>query len=212
MIVEDDPLTSSLLSDSLRAQGFAVLVAGDVVAALAAVDEFDPDVALIDLALGEGPSGLDLAHVLHREHPWIALLLLTKHPDLRTAGISEDELPPGCGFLRKDRVRDAVHLVAGIEAVLADRPEAVRDDQDPSKPLGTLTSRQLEILRYVALGYTNDYIARRMGTSRSSVERWVTDIFRRLNISTQGDLNPRVEAARRFIAVAALPERTVDLS
>jgi DNA-binding NarL/FixJ family response regulator len=208
VVVEDDALTASLLSESLESQGFEVQVASGVVEALAAVDRFDPDVALIDLALGEGPSGLDLAHVLHREHPWIALLLLTKHPDLRTAGISDEELPAGCGFLRKDRVRDTRHLLDGIEAVLADRPAAVRHDQDPAKPLGNLTSRQMEILRYIALGYTNDYIARRMETSRSSVERWVTEIFRRLGIDTQGDINPRVEAARRFIAVAALPERT----
>jgi len=210
LVVEDDALTASLLAETLVSQGFEVTTAHDVVEALDAVDRCDPDVALIDIALGEGPNGIDLAHVLHREHPWIALLLLTRHPDLRTAGIDDGDLPPGCGFLRKDRVRDAKHLFDGIEAVLADQPSSVRDDQDPSKPLASLSYRQLEILRLVAQGYTNDYIARNKGTSRSTVERWLTDIFRLLNIDTHGDVNPRVEAARRFISAASLPARSTD--
>ncbi len=210
LVVEDDALTASLLAETLVSQGFEVMTANDVVEALGAVDSFDPDAALIDIALGEGPSGIDLAHVLHRKHPWIALLLLTKNPDLRTAGIDEADLPPGCGFLRKDRVRDAKHLFDGIEAVLGDRPSSVRDDQDPAKPLAALNSRQLEILRLVAQGYTNDYIARNKATSRSTVERWLTEIFRLLEIDTHGDVNPRVEATRRFINVASLPERTTE--
>ena len=70
----------------------------------------------------------------------------------------------------------------------------------PSKPLAALSRAQLEVLRLVAQGYTNDYIAQTKGTSRSSVERWLTEIFRLLDIDTHGHLNPRVEAARAFIS------------
>lgn len=208
LVVEDEPLTASLLSGSLSSQGFAVEIAGDVVEALAVVDRFDPDAALIDISLGDGPNGIDLAHVLREQSPWIALLFLTKHSDLRTAGLSVDDLPPGCGFMRKDRVRDALHLLQNLESVLADQQEPVRDDQDPAKLLAGLSSNQMEIMRLMAQGYTNDYIARYKGMSRSSIERWIIEIFRALKIDTRGDLNPRVEAVRHFIEASNLPNRS----
>ena len=119
---------ASLLSEVLTGQGFEVRTAPDVLLARRAVDAFDPDAALLDISLGDGPSGLDLAHVLHAQRPDIALLFLTKHADQRTAGLTDDDLPPGCGFLRKDRVRDTDSLLASLEAVLAEHPDRVRDD------------------------------------------------------------------------------------
>lgn len=207
LIVEDEPLTASLLEASLVAQGYLVCVAGGAAEALAAADEFDPDAALIDLSLGEGPSGLDVAHILHRESPWIALLILTKHPDPRTAGVSDFDVPPGCGFLRKDRVRDTDHLAQSLEAVLAEASERVRDDLDPDRPLSGLSAGQVQVLRLMAMGYDNGYIAAQMGVSLSAVERRVIRIFRVLGIETHGDLNPRVEAVRQFILASSVPRR-----
>lgn len=207
LLIEDEQLTASLLEQSLTSQGFTVATAGNAADALAAVDRFDPDAALIDIALGDGPSGLDLAHVLHREHPWIALLILTKQPDPRVAGPFEGDLPPGCGFLRKELVRNADHLLESIESVFASRLTDVRHDTDPNRPLAALTRGQIEILRLIALGYNNEAIAEQRGVTRSSVERSIIRIFRSLQIETRADLNPRVEAARQFMLASGIPSR-----
>ena len=196
-----------LVVEELVAQGFEVRTAADGLQARDEVERFDPDAALLDIGLGDGPSGIDLALILHRQRPDIALLFLTKHADGRAAGVSADDIPPNCGFLRKDRVRDSAYLLESLEAVLSDRPDRVRDDQDPSSPLAGLSAKQLDVLRMMALGYNNDFIARAKGAGISTVERWVIQIFRALEIDTHADLNPRVEAVRRFIAASALPER-----
>lgn len=207
LVVEDELLTASLLEQSLASQGFSVATAPTAASALDQVDRFDPDCALIDIALGDGPSGLDLAHVLHREYPWIALLILTNLPDPRLAGHGEAGPPPGCGFLRKERVRDTSHLLESLESVIGERLADVRDDMDPHRPLAVLTRAQVEILRLVALGFNNEAIARQRGVTRSSVERSIIRIFRALDIDTHGELNPRVEAARRFMLATGIPSR-----
>lgn len=207
LLVEDEQFTASLIEQSLLAQGFDVRVAPEAATALAEVDRFDPDAALIDIILGDGPSGIDLAHILHREHPWIALLILTKHPDPRTAGSLQDDLPVGCGFLRKERVRDTDHLLQSLESVIAAQTLDVRHDITPDRPLGQLTKAQVEVLRLMALGYNNDYIARERGVTLSSVERTIIRIFRALDIKTHGELNPRVEAVRQFILASSVPVR-----
>ena len=207
LVVEDDVMMASLLARVLTEEGFDPRIAVDVEEARKLVDEFDPDCALIDLSLGSGPSGADLATVLHHQRPDIALILLTRYPDLRSAGLGDYEVPPNCGFLRKDKVSDPQFLVAAIERVLRDHAAEVRDDTDPERPLGNLTQQQMDILRLMALGYTNDVIAEVKGSSRSSVERWVAGILQSMDIDGRGRLNPRVEAVRRYIAVVGVPER-----
>jgi len=207
LLVEDEPLTATLLTGVLTSEGFDVLAARDVVEARQEVRHFDPDCVLIDISLGPGPSGADLAYALHEERPDIALVFLTRHPDLRTAGLREDQVPPNCGFIRKDRVNDTAYLVEAIEQVLGDQAREVRHDTDPERPLGDLTERQLEILRLMALGYTNEAIARHKGAGISTVERWIAGILRDMGISRDGDVNPRVEAIRRYVAVTGIPDR-----
>ena len=207
LIVEDEALMASLLAEVLEGHGFVVETAADVLAARAAVRSFDPDGILLDISLGDGPSGLDLAHVLAMQRPDIALIFLTKHPDPRTAGIDSAELPPGCGFLRKDRVRDTGYLLESIDSVMTEQPRDTRHDLDPAKPLGNLNAKHIDCLRLMATGYTNEHIAKIKGSSLSTVERWTAEIFKELQIDTKGVVNPRVEAVRRFIAAAGIPDR-----
>ena len=207
LLVEDEPLTSTLLLNVLTAEGFAVEAATSVPEARAHEATFDPDCVLIDIALGVGPSGVDLAHMLSQERPDIALLFLTRHPDLRTAGLAEADVPANCGFVRKDLVNDPAYLVEAIEQVLRDQSRSVRHDTDPARPLGDLSEQQLDILRLVSLGYTNDAIARLRGVRASTVERWIAGILKAMAIDPRGDINPRVEATRRYVAVAGIPSR-----
>lgn len=207
LVVEDEPLTAALLTQMLTSAGFIIESVSDVASARAAVEEFDPDCALVDISLGPGPSGADLAHVLAKERPDIALLFLTRHPDLRTAGMAKEDAPANCGFVRKDLVHDADYLIEAIERVLRDQPREVRHDTDPQRPLGHLTQQQMEILRLMALGYTNDVIAQMKGAGRSTVERWVAGILKAMEIDPRGSVNPRVEAVRRYMLVAGIPDR-----
>jgi DNA-binding NarL/FixJ family response regulator len=206
LVVEDEPLMASLLASALTTAGFDVDVAKDVLQARESVRNFDPDAVLLDISLGDGPTGLDLAHVLHKQRPDIALIVLTKFPDPRTAGVETTMIPPNCGFLRKDRVRDTDYLLESIEAALTDRGGEVRDGDD-THPLAGLSAKHLSVLRLMATGYTNEHIAALKEASQSTVERWVVEIFRALQIDTKGILNPRVEAVRRFISAAGVPDR-----
>ena len=207
LVVEDEPLMASLLAESLQVHGFEVAIASDVLEARKAVKDFDPDGALIDISLGVGPSGLDLAHALSKQRPDIALLILTKHADPRASGENAPSIPENCGFLRKDKVRDADYLLEQLESVLADRSDDVRHDLAEASPLAGLTPRQLDVLRLMSMGYTNEFIGQYTESSISSVERWVMQVFRALGLDGKGNINPRVEAVRFFIASSSLPER-----
>lgn len=207
LIVEDEDLLASLLRDTLVTHGFVVETAATVVAARQSVRDFDPDAVLLDITLGEGPTGVDLAYVLHQQHPDVAIIFLTKHPTPKAAGLTKADLPPNCGFLRKDLVRDTGYLLACIDAVMTDTADAVRHDREAMTRIAGLDAKHFEVLRLIAIGYTNEQIGKLKGASQTTVERWCAEVFRGLDIDTKGGLNPRVEAARCYIAVAGIPDR-----
>lgn len=207
LVVEDEPMTAGFVTRTLTDAGFIVESAADVIAARESIKIFDPDCILMDISLGAGPTGVDLAYVISQERPDIALLFLTRHPDLRTAGLSQADVPPHAGFVRKDLVKDPTHLLDAVERVLREHPDMVRHDTDPARPLANLTEQQLEILRLLALGYTNSAIAEMKGAGISTVERWIAGILKSMEIDPNGPVNPRVEAVRRYVAVAGIPER-----
>ena len=206
LLVEDEPMVAALLQETLKAAGFEVLTAHSAVEAKSKAIEFDPDIAILDINLGGGPSGVDLSFLLHKTYPGIAIALLTKHPDLRTAGYTKEDVPAGCGFIRKDMVTNSQHIVEAIEKIVANTKH-FHEDGDPSRPLGKLTTAQVEALRLVAQGYTNAEIAKRRKTSVRAVEQLLAAVFTTLHIEVNGPINPRVEAVRKFISAAGTPER-----
>jgi len=205
ILVEDEPLLASLMVEVLRAAGFDVAHAASAVDARRLIDEFDPDAALVDVHLGSGPSGLHLAHVIARTHPHVGVLLLSRFADLSASGLDGFTLPEGSVFIPKDRIVDTDVLLAAVESVLAGRP-AVATGEDGLGPLQALSRSQLSVLRLAASGLNNAAIAERRGTSERSVEQHLQATYAALGIALGGDINPRVEAARRYIEVAGIPE------
>jgi DNA-binding NarL/FixJ family response regulator len=210
LVVEDEPLMASLLAESLIAANFKVETAPDAAKARKVIDRFDPDILLLDISLGDGPSGVHLAHAVHETRPDIAILILTKHPDAKSATADGLELPPNVGFLRKHLVNDMSYLLNAIEKVLTDRHSEVRQDQPVTSPIAQLGSQAIKVLALVAQGYNNTEIALRMDLSVKSVERWIENIYRELSIDSKGAINPRVEAARQYYLIAGISHRTID--
>jgi len=204
LLVEDEPLLASLMVEVLRGVGFEVTHVASAVDARDAIEDLDPDAALLDVHLGSGPSGLHLAHVLARTHPHVGVLLLSRFADLSAAGLDGFALPPGAMFIPKDRIVDTDVLLGAVEAVLAGRPSPAADD-DELGPLAALTRAQLAVLRLAASGLNNAAIASRRGTSERSVEQHLQGAYASLGIELHGEVNPRVEAVRRYIEVAGLP-------
>ena len=208
LIVEDEPLMSALLQQSLTSADFEVEAAIDAAQARKKIESFDPDILLLDISLGDGPSGLHLAHAIDKTRPDIAILILTKHPDAKSATSEGLDIPPRVGFLRKHLVNDINYLLNAIEKVLSDRSSEVRQDFQSESPINKLSEQAVLILSLIAQGFSNNEIATRTKLSVKSVERWIDIIYKELEITKSGEINQRVEAARRYYMIAGIPERS----
>lgn len=210
LVVEDEPLLASLVVNALESAGFVVESASDVESARLKVERFDPDMVVLDISLGNGPTGIHLAHALDISRPDIAILFLTRHPDAASASAEGLDVPANAGFLRKHMVNDTQHLLDAIEKVFADRSNEVRHDAVRGTGLDGLTEQATTVLRLLAEGCSNAEIGRRCGLSVKSVERWIDTVYRQLGIDKSADVNARVEAAKRYYLAVGVPPQTTS--
>lgn len=205
LVVEDDALLRSLITSKLLADGFIVEATDSAATARKIADDFDPDVALLDIELGNGPTGIDLALVLRKNQPEIALVFLTHIPEPRVVGIDNRKVPKNAAYLAKDRITDPTMLSSAIDAAL--RGKAGRDFRDDKRdyPLAELSRSQLAVLQMVALGMSNSEIAKERDTTVRAVENLVKRAFEAAGIDAESGGNPRVNAAREYIRIAGLP-------
>ena len=196
---------SSLLADVLFEHGFTVRTAVDVAQARREINAFDPDVLLLDVSLGEGPTGIHLAHAMRLSRPDIAILVFTGHSDIASVTTDGLALPPGVGLLRKHLVTDKAYLIEALEKVLREEDNLVKEDVEAEDAFAFLGFNGSRALRMLAAGYDNEEIALRCSVSRKTVERWIEQVYRDLGIDTKGSLNPRVAAARRFFFAIGVP-------
>ena len=207
LIVEDDTFLGSLMVEALSKNGFEADLAESAVLAKRKLASFDPDAVVVDIILGSGPNGIDFINFILKSNPGVAPIVLSKYADTASAGLAESEVPKGVTYLRKSLMLDTASLVSAINQALNDSSMAVRQDKVSKDTLDLLTTAQREILHLMALGLSNKEIARKRGVSVSSIEQRATEIYKTFGIAQDDILMPRVQAIRRYISVAGMPEQ-----
>ena len=201
VVVENETLLRDLLAQALEINGFKVTTAANAADAKRVWQATDPDALVIDIELGAGPNGFDLADLVLKQTPEVGIVFLTNLPDPRFVERDSKELPNNVAYLRKNMLVDAIDLVGAINAVLLDNVDSsMRHDKDPNRPFAALSRKQITVLNLVASGQSNQQIAESRGTTVRAVEGMVSRIFESLGINPAAEGNARVEATRTFLA------------
>jgi DNA-binding NarL/FixJ family response regulator len=206
LVVEDNTFMRALISDLLVSLGFEVEAVESASAAVKAAARFDPDAAILDVELGAGPNGFDLARILRETAPEIGLVFLTNIPEPKTIGVDNRSIPKDAAYLVKDSVGDIELLLKAIKASMRGRVgQELRHDRDVHS-LSNLSRSQLDLLHLAALGLSNTEIAARRGTTVRAVE----NLFKRAIDSAGIEVGPgehgRVVAVRKYIQTVVLPK------
>mgnify|MGYP006273810779 CR=1 FL=1 len=206
LLLEDEAVLCGLLAEHLRGQGYDVQACGTAAEATAIAERFKPTILVFDIELGSGPAGIDVAHALMRRMKIQALVFLTNLPEPRVAGLSNRSIPPNAAYLHKSRLTSPNVIHEAIEASLKRATKsAFRDDLRPQHRLAGMSGAQLDVLRMVALGFSNAEIAERRGTTLRAVENLMSRTYQAAGIERTAAMSERVQAARLFIQEAGMP-------
>ena len=204
-----------------------VATCGDLDGLFEAVDATQPDVVVTDIRMPptQTDEGLQIAARLRRTHPQVGVVLLSQFDAPVYARALLEEGSAGRAYLLKERVSDPEQLVGAIrevarggsvidpkvvETLVAALGNLVPEREPPASTeqrgaassrsalAEPLTERELEVLRLVAEGDSNQDIARKLVVSLATVKTHINHIFGKL------DAESRVQVVARARALGLL--------
>jgi two-component system, NarL family, response regulator NreC len=195
LVVDDHAVVRSGLRLLLQGQDDIEVVgeAGDAKTAVFEARSAKPDVILLDVVM-PGASGIEVTPQLLHEQPDAKVLILSMQDDPRY--VREAFEAGAAGYVLKEaadaEVVAAVREVAaggqyvnpalGARLVAADTEARKRAEEDP------LSEREREVLRLLALGHTNQEIAKMLYISVRTAETHRAHIMQKLSLHSRADL------------------------
>ena len=205
-LVDDHPLVRESLASLIQRQS-DLSVCGEAdnpAAALSGIAATQPDVAIVDLSLGER-TGLDLIRDLKTTHPRVAVLVLSMHDEQLYA---ERALRAGArGYIMKrEATRNVILAIRRVREGKIVVSEAVAESLaarlvggvsgGPDSPVASLSDRELEVFRLVGEGRTTRQIADTLHLSVKTVQAYYARIKEKLGA---GSANEMLREAIRWI-------------
>ena len=195
LLVDDHAVVRSGLRHVLEAEDDIEVVAeaGDLRGAVFEARAHKPDVILMDVVM-PGASGIEATPAVLKEAADAKVLMLSMQDDPRyvreafSAGASGYVLKEAADAEVVDAVREVanggryVHPALGARLVAAEAEERAHAEEDP------LSDREREVLRLLALGHTNQEIAKMLYLSVRTVETHRAHIMQKLRLSTRAEL------------------------
>ncbi len=209
VLADDAVLLREGVRSLLEDEGISVLASvGDGDQLLTAVADHRPRLAIVDVRMPPTHSneGLLAALRIKQEHPEVGVLMLSQHVAREYASDLLSTDSPGIGYLLKDRITeidgflDAVHRVADGGTVID--PAVVRSllrAPEQQHAVSRLTPRELEVLEAMAEGLSNRGIAERLFLSLSTVEKAISAIFDKFDLTGDEQTSRRVQAVLRYL-------------
>jgi len=208
VIADDHPLFVEALEVALTNAGLEVVgTAGDGAALLGLVEQTDADVALLDLEMA-GMGDSDCLRELRRKVPNLKVILLSGHNDSDSIN-SSPSLESVCQVGKTVKLAD---LVATVRIMAAAAPvyssQVVSPTQLENEAAVTsvgLTRRELEILRLVSEGQSNNVVARTLWVTEQTVKFHLSNVYRKLDVSNRTQASAKAHSLGLTSEVTAEP-------
>jgi DNA-binding NarL/FixJ family response regulator len=199
LIVDDHPIVRQGLRRMIDLEP-DLLVCGEAQGereARSAIRDLSPDVAIVDISLGQG-DGLELVRNVHAQHPALPMLVLSMHDELIYA---ERLLAAGArGYIMKHAASE--QLLVALRQVLeggtyvSDAVAAMLGQGQGSgtvptggmDPIDRLSNRELQVLNLIGRGQSSREAAEALGLSVKTVETHRQSLKRKLNLATNAQL------------------------
>ena len=200
VLVDDHDLFRTGLRNLLEEQDGMIVLgeAANGVEAVALVREAAPDVVVMDLKM-PAMTGVEATRLITSESPLTRVIVLTISD--QDSDVMDAIVAGACGYLLKDSSIE--NVVAGIRSAavgsslispaiaskVLQRVRATTADMDMADAIrAELSDRELEVLKLIAKGYSNEEIAKELFVSMATVKTHITHILMKL------DLRDRVQA------------------
>lgn len=202
LLVDDEPLFLDLVAEALRRRNFQVAACTSSKQAITIAQRAGFDIACLDIDMRPDLSGFELAQRLRAINPDAPIVYLTMIFD--SGLLSPDpEALLGSSYLLKSSLTDTNELVEAIQSACAGDFFVSREviGATENDQLG-LTAHQLELIRLMARGMSNQAIAKELVITTGAVVAAIGRIAKRLGVEANADTNLRVACVAAYLHAA----------
>lgn len=209
VLVDDHQMFRSGVRSELGDRVTVVAEADDIADAVAVIEQWSPDVVLLDVHLpsGTGREVIEAIDAAGVDTRFLALSVSDAAEDVIdvvragargyvTKSISADDLVDAIIRVSEGDAVFSPRLAGFVLDAFAGGPPAA-EVEDVADDLDVLTTREKEVLRHLARGYTYKEIAQQLTISVKTVETHASAVLRKLQLSNRNELS-RWAAARRI--------------
>ena len=185
LIVEDDPIIATDIKSLLRKEGFQVV--GHAKNAIRAYDllvSTSPNFIILDIHLGTGPSGIDVAEVIHNKYH-LPYIFLTSFSDTDTLSAAQEHGP--YGYLVKPFQEKTLLTTIAI-AWSNHQRLATKNEINFGKLDINLTTKEKEICQLLSSGDSYKQICETLTFSMNTLKFHVKNIYSKLGVTGRAEL------------------------
>ena len=197
LLADDHSIVRAGLRRIVEESGDMAVVAeaADGREALEKVHKNLPDVAVIDISM-PGLDGLEVLNQLRNYYPDLPILILTMHEEGQYVVRAIEA--GAMGYITKQSAPEQLvkairKLYSGSRYVTDEAAEAlalrVARGEHGQSPLDSLSMRELQVLRRLAMGHTNREIARAYHISIKTVDTYRSRLLKKLNLRNNAELS-----------------------
>jgi DNA-binding NarL/FixJ family response regulator len=209
VLADDAALIRQALAELLQRAGLEVVAqAGNAPSLLRAVEDHQPDIAIVDIRMPptQTTEGIRAALQIRERFPAVGILLLSTHTEIDDAVELFSATASSVGYLLKDSVSDLDELTGALTRISEGGtvldPKLVVELLGRARradPLDVLTPREREVVGLMAEGQSNTGIAQTLWITHGAVEKHIKHIFSKLGIPATLDTHRRVLAVITFL-------------
>jgi len=209
VLADDAALIRQALAELLQRAGLEVVAqAGNAPSLLRAVEDHQPDIAIVDIRMPptQTTEGICAALQIRERFPAVGILLLSTHTEINDAVELFSATASSVGYLLKDSVSDLDELTGALTRISEGGtvldPKLVVELLGRARradPLDVLTPREREVVGLMAEGQSNAGIAKALWITHGAVEKHIKHIFSKLGIPATLDAHRRVLAVITFL-------------
>ena len=188
LIVEDDPVISTDLRSFLTSEHFQVVGAtarGEKALDLLATRH--PNFAILDIHLGRGVSGLDIAEVIHDNYH-IPYIFLTSFSDIETMQLAQSHGP--YGYLVKPFQEQT--LISTITTAWHQFQRMQDDKTSLVADISHLTTQEQKICKELLKGDSYKQICASLFISLNTLKYHIKNIYQKMEVSSRSELSNRL--------------------
>ena len=178
LLVEDELLVAEDIAEILSPNGYSIFFAKNFNQAKQVLEEQKPDLAICDINLGHGPSGIDFAKLVKEQYAYVEIVYLTAFNQIKTIEDAQETHP--YSYIVKPYTEEQIKVVVQMVYNFV-------NERDKEGLVKKLSFAEFRVLKLISELKTSKEIADLLFVSEKTIKSHRHNLARKLSLKEENN-------------------------